>query len=716
MIKKSLFIPIAFFALLIFSCNKYDNEIADIQNRLDKIEGTVIAGFEAQISGINSSITYLENADVILSDAIFKLGVTVGDLEDELKANTDADAQTKKKLQEEIAEINKLILALQNEDTALDQKIEDLKAYIDNELEATQDWADKTFATLEQYSAMQTEIAAIKELLETYRTDITEACTKALEDAIAKGEDSMKGWVNRTLAEGYYDIAEIDAKLKVLETKLSNADADLKEDIKDQQSALEQIKKDLEEAYKDAINKAIEENNGLIDKAIASAVGNALKKVDIKLAVIDNNIAAIQKDIENIKSSIASIEEQIAGINSSITYLNNVDAVLSDAIFKLGINVGDLEDELKANTDADAQTKKKLQEKIAEINKLILALQNEDTALDQKIEDLKAYIDNELEATQDWADKTFATLEQYSAMQTEIAAIKELLETYRTDITEACTKTLEDAIELSEDSMKKWVNQTLAEGYYDIAEIDAKLKALETKLSNADADLDKAIKGQKAALEQAKEDLTKAYQDAIKKAIAENNGIINKAIEDALAAALVIVDGKLTAIGNTIETLQKDLKDLKENFARRIQSLTFLPQYSDGKVKMDYTTKSAEIDLLVSPRELVQFINESHLSAYVRLTENPQTRAVANECKIGVTIVEKADDGVITLNVKDSDNSLATLFWEGTMGAVLYVQINDGNNQIISQTITLVAHSYVSEDNDINGFEGGENFNGNVTE
>ena len=144
-----------------------------------------------------------------------------------------------------------------------------------------------------------------------------EQLTQAISEAIETSEASMKTWVNNLLAEGYYDIAEIDGKLAALLAMIEEGDAELKKDIEDQKAALELAKTELTEAYKKAIEEAINNNNGAINKAIADAVQKALDKVETKLAVIENAIAAIQKDIENIKSSIASLEQQIEGINAS---------------------------------------------------------------------------------------------------------------------------------------------------------------------------------------------------------------------------------------------------------------------------------------------------------------------------------------------------------------------------------------------------------------
>ena len=431
----------------------------------------------------------------------------------------------------------------------------------------------------------------------------------------------------------------------------------------------------------------------------------------------DDTIAGIEDRLDKIEgTTITKLDQQIAGINSSLTNLDAVDAALKSLIDNLTTKAADLQSQLDANAAADAETKKALEAEIADINSLIAALQAKDAELDQKIADLKKYVDGQNGSTEDWANSTFATLKQYADMQTEIATLAALIETYKTDIIAAYTEDIEFAIASSEESMKEWVNELLAKGYYDIAAIDAKLAALETKLAGADADLAKQIEAQQAALEQAKKDLTAAYEAAIKKAIEENNGKLKLTIQESINTALATVESKLSDIEGEVNYIKDAFYMLQNNFALRIQSFTFLPKYSDGKVKMDYTTKSAEIDMLVSPRNLVKFITANHLSAFVRLTDDWEARAVASESPVGVSIVGKSDEGVLTLEIEDTNNSLQASFWQGTKSAVLYVEINDGNNEVISQAIPLVAHSYVSGDNSINGFDEGDDYQGSVTE
>ena len=510
------FLAIALMVLLT-GCKKINEQFENINDRLDQIEGSSLTTIDQQIKNINASLADLKNIDAALQGLI-----------DALEAADEDHSE--------------LIAALQAKDAELDQKIADLQAYVDGEVATVEDWAEATFATLTQYEGVQAEIAAIKLLLEQYRNEITEEYAEAIVNAIAESEKSMKAWVNELLAEGYYDIAEIDAKLEALEAELADEDAELAKEIEDQQAALEQAKKDLTAAYEKAISDAIETNNGVINAAIAKAVQDAIDKVDTRLAVIDNTIAGIQKDIEAIKGSIASIEKQIAGINASIADLEKTDAALQALI-----------DALEAADEDHSE--------------LIAALQTKDADLEKKISDLKAYIDGEIDATEDWAEATFATLAQYEAVQKEIAAIKALIEQNKTDLTAAYTKAIEDAIAQSETSMKAWVNELLAEGYYDIAEIDGKLAALEASLAGADAELAKDIEDQQAALEQAKKDLAAAYQKAIADAIKTNNGAIDRAIANAVNDAIAETDAKLTVIGIAISVIQKDIVSLKNSIA-----------------------------------------------------------------------------------------------------------------------------------------------------
>lgn len=777
------------------SCKNYDDDISSIIDRINELEGTKIAAVDQQIAAISSSITELQAADKALQNLINNLGAKADELQKQLDSNAEADAATKKELLEEIQNIKALIKALQEKDAELDKKIADLKAYVDGEITATKDWAAATFATLEQYAEIEEEIAAIKALIEQHKTDITAAYTKAIEDAIATSEASMKEWVNKALADGYYDIAAIDAKLAALETKLAGADTELAKELEDQKAALEQAKSDLTAAYEKAIKDAIENNNGVINQAIADAVQKVLDNVNVRLAAIDNEIAAIKKDIEAIKNNIATIEAQIAAINGSINDLKTMDAELKGYISDLqttadnlqkqlddtNTKIDNLKKEMGDEIDAVEQTllnkldnlKTSIEGELATIKADIENLKAKDAELEGKIAALENYVNTELKNTKDWANATFATLAQYEEIQTAIAGIKgdiaaintaianletrinekiaadikaaidalrtELgadyaakikaatdavtsaytaaIATAKGEIEAAYTKAIDDAIAKSEAAMKEWVNAELQKAYSDISALRIELEALAASAAT-DEELAAAVTAQQAALEQAKKDLTAAYEAAIKKAIEDNNGVIDDAIAAAITAATNDLQSKIDGIKSEIDSIKNRLENLEQNFANRIQSLVFVPQYSDGKILMDYTYRTTQAHFRISPASIAKLISAENVTAFARYTNDPTTRAFVPEFPLTVVSVTSDDSGVIEVNLKeDSNNLFDTEFWNGTKEAVIYIRISDGNSDVVSDAVPMIAHGYGSnEDNSIYGFGDGNTYTGEVTE
>ena len=650
--------------------------IAVIQKDIVSLKNS-IATIEQQIRNINSSIASLKNADAALQALIDALEAADEDHSD-------------------------LIAALQAKDAELEKKIAELQSYVDGEIAAAEDWAEATFATLAQYEAVQKEIAAIKALVDGFELVDISVFLEALEEAIAASEKSMKSWVNELLAEGYYDIAEIDGKLAALKTMIEKSDAALAEQLKEQKEALEQAKKNLTAAYQKAIEDAIDSNNGAIDEAIAKAVQEATEKVNEKLALIEDEITAIRKEIGLLNERITSVEEQIGLINASINKLEAMDVVLKDLI-----------DALVSTPEGDSS---------AELMALIVELQMKDQSLEDKMAELQAYadelqsyVDGEIDATENWAKATFATLAQYEAVQKEIADIKALIKQNKTDLTAAYTKAIADAIAASEEAMKKWVNDEIQKVYSKVLDLQAELDVLMNSAATDD-ELASAVVAQQAALEQAKKDLTAAYEAAIKKAIEDNGGVINDAIAAAIAEATNNLQSEIDGIKAEITSIKSRIDALEENFANRIQSLTFVPQYSDGKIKLDYITRTTVAAFRISPARLATLVKAENVQAYARYTADPTTRAFVPEFPLSVMSVTSDDSGVIEVNLKeDSNNLFDPEFWNGTKEAVVYIQITDGNgNDVVSEAIPMIAHNYVGNGNSIDGFGDGEDHTGTV--
>ena len=365
---KKFFALLAIVALLPPSCQKINDRLEAIDNRLDNIEGTQIASLQQQIDAINTTLPQLKQMDAELKNYIESLQTTatglqqqiiyigedIDDLEDALnQAVTDAEDadnalkaelisqlhSTKNELEAELTLINSSIETLTAADVELEQKITTLEEYVNTELKNTEDWVSATFATLEQYNSICTEVATIKQNIETLTSsiteleerintkiandiaaaaatldatiqakvteitnaytsaistatdEITEAYTAAIATSIANLESLMKEWVNDQLT-GYYTIAETEAALELLKDSITSGDAAFQE-IELLSQRLDNIKTEIAEAYHVAIETAITENNGIIDSKIASEVATINGRIDQEVATINAKIAEI---------------------------------------------------------------------------------------------------------------------------------------------------------------------------------------------------------------------------------------------------------------------------------------------------------------------------------------------------------------------------------------------------------------------------------------
>lgn len=526
---KRLFLFLALVAVTLSCVRREDEhncETEDLNNRVTALENSRIPTIEQQIESINLSISDLEQLSEALKQQIA-----------ELEKSADATA-------EEIATLNAKSQELYN-------LIQNLYAHVEYLSSSTIDWVSATFATLEQYNALASQVSNLKALLEQYKS---EANTN-LRNAIAALDLSMKKWVNEQLAN-YYTIAEVDEKIEALEKAIdSTTNAGLAEEINKMKEELQAMKEELTEAYEKAIEEAINANNGLIDNKIATAVVTINQQIDNKILVINTRISTLEQRLGLVEGKVATIEEQIENIKQTIASLQAVSQQLREAIAALEQNGGSSVD--------------------------LSALRAKDAELEEMIEKLQQYVNKELADMEDWANATFATLEQQAALAQELEAIRTIINNYNLDI----TATLNAAISKSESLMKAWVNTQL-EGYYTIAEIDDRIQALQQQIENStNSALAEQVNELKDALAAMKSELTAAYKKAISDAIESNNGVIdskiateianvNDRIDDEVATLknrisvleqrLGIVEGKIETIEGQIENISKSIEDLKD--------------------------------------------------------------------------------------------------------------------------------------------------------
>jgi hypothetical protein len=387
-----------------------------------------------------------------------------------------------------------------------------------------------------------------------------------------------------------------------------------------------------------------------------------------------SDIESLQQQINNLTNTqIATINMQVANIQKSIGDLSEVDRELKGLITGLREDLEELDGELDT--------------KYQEITQALDALENEDALLDQRIKDLKTYCDQQDSGVKNWATTTFATLEQHSAVLTEMAGIKtrlgeltQMISDLDTSLSQKVSDVegrLNAAIASSESSVKAWVNEKLAD-YYTIAQIEAKLKILEDGYKEGDESLSTEISTLRSSLETAKTELTTAYQTAVAAAIEQNNGVINakiaadiKTASDALRAQIDEMKGRLDSIESRLLSLEASVAEL----IGMVQSIVVVPDYSDGSVRISNTTDNT-IRFEVYPLTAAAAIAEKGTSIFTLDYVETTTKANGILANLPITAVSFTDE-LLVLSVDGSGLPESVL--SGSISANARLKISDGN-------------------------------------
>ena len=229
-----------------------------------------------------------------------------------------------------------------------------------------------------------------------------------------------------------------------------------------------------------------------------------------------------------------------------------------------------------------------------------------------------------------------------------------------------------------------------------IAELEKSDKATATEISN--------LKAKDSALEKSISNLQKYVDDQIKNAkseaaaayatIEQYNTIVaqlsalqastNKLGEELTAK----IDAEVKKLNDKIADLENRLKAVEEkveNLLARIQSVSYIPEYADGKVKIERLgyISAGELSFRISPKDAISELEKVWSSALSCEAYYPKTRTVSL-AKLTVTeFVGDIESGIVT--VKVSGEGLSEEFFAGTQEAKIALVISDGNNQIVSE-------------------------------
>lgn len=542
------------------------------------------------------------------------------------------------------------------------------------------------------------------------------------------------------------ELEQTDKDLKDMIKSLEGTAGDLQKAIAENGTKIEAVNADLAKAL-DELRSTDSKDKEEVMAALTAA------KAEI-IARLDAMKTEAEKKLEAVNGTIAALQEKDTQLEKKISDLKDyADNVLAEAKEHADKGIAGAKDWALA-TFSTLESQKAIEEDIVSIKGSVEGLKASVADLEKR---LTEKFSKDLETAVAGLDSKIS--EQVTALT---AAYTNAISTAKTEIETAYTAAIKSAIENLEASLKDWVNETLT-GYSTVAATEAGIAALKddlegqlsgqkaylegllTSLSNdmtkdnaelkklVDANA-KAIEANKKAIEEsakkitqlesdlaaAKTEIKTAYEKAISDAVSASEGKLTKEISDRIAEVNKSIDDKVTkvqnavdaltvkvadleksvqAISNDLNTLKNSVKDLEDRLNARIQSISYIPTYTDRVEEVYYTFTNRNINYVkdlalqfeVMPHEAAQKVTVEQVSGQAAY---PQTRA-GSLTSFEVKSVSGDADGILTVvidPVKFLNNNHYNSNY-GTMGkAAVRVAVSD------SKTGGSIASEYISVD------------------
>lgn len=342
----------------------------------------------------------------------------------------------------------------------------------------------------------------------------------------------------------------------------------------------------------------------------------------------DQDIATIEQQVKNITTSLSTIQTLSSELSRYIEILQAVSTDLEadyESLTKaLEAVKAAIQGEIDGASDdmlaAFGSAKTALEAKLLEIDTVISALKQKQADLDSRADALRKSLTDDY-ATAEWVDATFATLDSQAKVAEDVATIKahvdeltksldatekeitDLLEqnlsslqaltdealksaveglTYSyeaaidkasEEVSAAFDEALKTAISDSEEKLKGWVSEKLA-GYVTLGAAEGYIKAFLDLVGTVPEgkEVQAQIEALQAALEQAKSDLTSAYEVAISTAIEQSGKDLDQTILEKIGEVTADIE-KLAERVTSLESEVINLRTKVTELQRRINTI-----------------------------------------------------------------------------------------------------------------------------------------------
>ena len=566
------------------------------------------------------------------------------------------------------------------------------------------------FGCSEEYD--DSEIKKRLDNLENTRIPSIESQIAAIQTSLPllqQADTEIKGYI--TTLQGKVStleqsMSDVDVKIKALEYTLQT---DFSQRLADVVSQLNAYKQEIQNKI-DSFNSSIESLQSA-DTELEKKISYLDGKIDMQKDWVTATFTTLTQ-YNGLVADIATIRTNIETINKSIT---------------------DLETRLNEKIETDIATavaglQEEIGQKVIEITDAytvaIGTAKNEITAAYTSA--ISSAIDNCIATMKDWVNEKLANYYNIAAIDAKVQLLQNAITDGDKKLDEAIKEKealLKDAIANSEKALQKAIvdgdvalQKALTEEIERLEnKINENYEILSNEISEETARLQKEIDTTNTALETAKTELTEAYTNAIKTAIETNNGLIDKKIADEITTINNRIDTETTTLHDKISSVEtrlttleqeindkilaldgrvSDLEDSITALLKRIQSVSYIPRYSDGQAVMkkivDQDEGIAEFDFMISPKDAVSELEKVWNDAVTMKAVYTQTRSVSFVDLPILDFTADTQNGIITLKV--SGRNLDDMYWRGLNGASTVLFISDGNNSIASVYIQMEAN------------------------
>lgn len=444
-------------------------------------------------------------------------------------------------------------------------------------------------------------------------------------------------------------VQELQKALDDLEAKL-DANYATKQALAAAEEALQAKDADLQAAI-DAINASLanyatnESVAAVLDRVaqLEGALGAAQEEVAANLAALEAAIATAQDEIymqmntitESLSSVITLLEEETAARAAEDDQIWASFNTLQETLSALNAL---LEDEAAAREGEDDQIYQQLSTLTETVSSVAVQLAELAEQHDQDVEDLYA---------------KFNVIEEFvSGLTNRVVDVEDALATHLAAF-EAYKVSVEEAIALATEDMQEYFTQMLNLTNDQIDEITALQEALVQRIDT---------------LEQFCTTIINSYETA----------------DEELLALIVETKEELTLVVNNILNYLSDMQGQIDDLAARVQSLVFIPEYTDGKATIEW-------GLLIDNDSAVNFLlNRVITSGNINAFKNLVKEYIA---KVKNVIVNQTEDLEASI-----DEFLANLVDEGAIESALVELFTSIEDLVAAEIYKLLEDAKINAD------------------